>query len=125
MQDILTKFNEQKRLWMTPKHSFYLRPSRFKEYYGAALFLQAQRSKNCNVMNNLELERILQVGLGLSGGQMTTVIQLAGEESDVLDHVSDLIVSEHDKILFMLDLLAVSYTEEGWDTNADEWIDLW
>lgn len=125
MQDILTKFNEKKRLWMTPKHSFYLRSSQFKEYYGAALFLQAQRTKNCSVLNNTELERILQVGLGLSGSQMTRVIQLAGEESDVLDQVSDLIVTEHDKILFMLDLLSVSYTDGGWDQDAQEWIDLW
>lgn len=125
MQDILTKFNEKKRLWMTPKHSFYLRSSRFKEYYGAALFLQAQRTKNCSVLNNTELERILQVGLGLSGSQMTRVIQLAGEESKVLDQVSDLIVTEHDKILFMLDLLSVSYTDGGWDQDAQEWIDLW
>lgn len=125
MQDILTKFNEKKRLWMTPKHSFYLRSSQFKEYYGAALFLQAQRSKDCNVLNNTELERVLQVGLGLSGNQMTKVIQLAGEESKVLDQVSDLIVTEHDKILFMLDLLSVSYTDGGWDQEAQEWIDLW
>lgn len=125
MQDILTKFNEKKRLWMTPKHSFYLRPSGFKEYYGAALFLQAGRSGNGNVLNNTELERILQAGMGLSDSQITTVMQLANEESDVLDHISDMMVSEHDKILFMLDLLAVSYTEEGWDIEADEWIDLW
>lgn len=125
MQDILTKFNNKKRLWLTPKHSFYLRSGKFKEYYGAALFLQAQRSKNFNVLNNPELERILQAGLGMSSDQLTTIIHLAREESQVLDHVSDQIVSERDKIIFILDLLSVSYAEEGWNPEAEEWIDLW
>lgn len=125
MQDILAKFNDKKRFWLTPKHSFYLRSPKFKEYYGAALFLQAGRSKQCSILNNLELERILQAGLGFSENEMTSIMQIAREESDVLDHISDMIVSEHDKVLFMLDLLSVSYTEEGWDPEAEEWIDLW
>lgn len=112
-------------MWLTPKHSFYLRPQSFKEYYGAALFLQAQRSKNINVLSNPELERILQAGLGMSPDQLTRIIGLAREEGEVLDQVSDRMISEHDKIIFILDLLTVSYTEEGWDAEAEEWIDLW
>lgn len=125
VEDILTKFNNKKRVWLTPKHCFYLRSEEFKKYYGAALFLQAGRNKSVDVQNNSELERILKAGLGLSSDTLTALDHLSQEESEVLDRVSDEITTERDKIIFMLDLLTVSYERNGWSADAESWIDLW
>lgn len=125
VQDILTKFNNKKRAWLTPKHSFYLRKETFKKWYGAALFLQAQKNKSFPVLNNPELERILKAGLGLNADQISQIIHFSREESAVIDQVSEQMISDREKVLFILDLLDVSYSEKGWDTEAEDWIDLW
>lgn len=125
IQDVLTKFNSRKKLWMTPKHPFYLRDYEFKLYYGAALVLQAQRSKNLSALNNPELERILKPGLGLTADQISQVIRNSREESRVIDKLTEYIQSEKDCVILMLDLMDLSWGEGGWDQEAWEWIQLW
>ena len=40
--DNLTKFNQKKKLWMTPKHPLYGKSADYKIIYGAVVFMQAE-----------------------------------------------------------------------------------
>ena len=40
--DNLTKFNQKKKLWMTPKHPLYAKSKRYRMMYGAIVFMQAE-----------------------------------------------------------------------------------
>ena len=50
--DNLTKFNQKKKLWMTPKHPMYIRSVDFKILYGAAILIQAEIDSFSNPLNN-------------------------------------------------------------------------
>ena len=81
--DNLTKFNQKKKLWMTPKHPMYIRSVDFKILYGAAILIQAEIDSFSNPLNNFELERLLVSGLHLEREQMAKVLSVAKEEEKV------------------------------------------
>lgn len=125
IQDVLTKFNNRKRFWMTPKHFFYTRELDFKLAYGAAMVLQVQKSGEENVLENAELERLLFPGLRFSKEQIGEMLRLSREESAMIETMSAQIQSDADKVIFLLDLMNISYNGEGWSDEAWEWVDLW
>ena len=125
IQDVLTKFNKRKRFWMTPKHAFSAKEKDFLIAYGAAMVSQVQENGENNVLENAELERLLYPGLGFSKGQVQESIRMSREKSDVMLKLSHEIREEADKVIFLLDLMNVSYTESGWGDSAWEGIDLW
>lgn len=125
IQDVLTKFNNRKRFWMTPKHFFYTKEADFKRFFGATMVLQVQKSGEEDVLENAELERLLYAGLRLSKEQTKEIVRLSGEESAIIEAMSTQIQSDADKAIFLLDLMNVSYDGEGWSDAAWEWVDLW
>lgn len=106
--DNLTKFNQKKKLWMTPKHPLYTKPSRYKILYGAVVFMQAELSDKVGPLDNFELERLLLSGFRLETGDMSKVIQSSKEKSIVIDQMLEEFTSDREKYLLMLDIINVS-----------------
>ena len=106
--DNLTKFNQKKKLWMTPKHPLYTKPSRYKILYGAVVFMQAELSDKVGPLDNFELERLLLSGFRLETGDMSKVIQSSKEKSVVIDQMLEEFTSDREKYLLMLDIINVS-----------------
>ncbi|MCH5267041.1 MAG: right-handed parallel beta-helix repeat-containing protein [Lachnospiraceae bacterium] len=125
IQSVLTKFNQRKRFWMTPKHAFCTREKNFLVAYGAAMISQARENGECDVAENAELERLLYPGLGVTKEQARECIRMSKEKSDIMQKLSNEIREDADKVICMLDLMNVSYTENGWSESAWEEIDLW
>lgn len=125
IQDVLTRFNNRKRFWMTPKHFFYTKNPEFKLFYGAAMILQARKDGDDDALENAELERLLYAGLRFTKEQLGECIRLAEEESVVIESISSQLQSDADKVIFLLDLMNISYMGKEWSEAAWEWVDLW
>lgn len=108
MQDILTKMNHRKKMWMSPKHPFYMQKKEFKQMYGAGIFIHAGLNKTVNTLNNFELERLLTVGLGLDNKDMATVIRYARDEKAVVEFLIRELREPVSRYLYLLDMLSVS-----------------
>ena len=102
--DNLTKFNQKKKLWMTPKHPLYGKSVDYKIIYGAVVFMQAEINCLSSPLNNFELERLLISGFGLDSDGMSQVLRLSKEKSIVIDKLMRAFASDREKYLLMLDL---------------------
>lgn len=121
--DNLTKFNQKKKLWMTPKHPMYIRSVDFKILYGAAILIQAEIDSFSNPLNNFELERLLVSGLHLEREQMAKVLSVAKEEEKVYAALQKQLISEREKYLLLLDMINVSLSKEKLPVKEKEHIE--
>ena len=106
--DNLTKFNQKKKLWMTPKHPLYMKSSHYKILYGAVVFMQAELNNKISPLDNFELERLLLSGFRLDSGDMSKVMQASKEKSIVIDQLLEEFTSDREKYLLILDIINVS-----------------
>ena len=106
--DNLTKFNQKKKLWMTPKHPLYMKSSHYKILYGAVVFMQAELNDKISPLDNFELERLLLSGFRLDSGDMSKVMQASKEKSIVIDQLLEEFISDREKYLLILDIINVS-----------------
>lgn len=103
-QDILTKLNYKKKMWISPKHPFYFESDKVKILYSACIFMHAQLNKTINTLNNFELQRLLTKGLGLTEKEIAKVICLAKEGRHILDDVINILDTPLKKYILILDL---------------------
>ncbi len=106
--DNLTKFNQKKKLWMTPKHPLYTKPKEYKIVYAAACFMQAELSEQISPLDNFELERLILSGFRLQPEDVKMVFQRAAEKSAVIDYLLQAAEEEREKYLILLDMINVS-----------------
>ena len=106
--DNLTKFNQKKKLWMTPKHPLYTKSIEFRRMYGAAVFMQAELNCLESPLNNFEVERLLSSGFQLGPEDMGKVLRLSKEKSMVVDYLLQNFECDREKYLLMLDIINVS-----------------
>lgn len=106
--DNLTKFNQKKKLWMTPKHPLYAKSVDYKIIYGAVVFMQAELDCLSSPLNNFELERLLLSGFRLESDDMAKVLRYSKEKSTVIDMLLQAFASDREKYLLMLDIINVS-----------------
>lgn len=109
--DILTKLNNKKRMWLTPKHPLFFESTEFKIIYSAAVFMHVELNKSNQTLNNFELERLLTKGLGLSSKEVSEVIKLAKGGERIVDDVLEILNTPIKTYLFILDLANVGATE--------------
>ena len=122
--DNLTKFNQKKKLWMTPKHPLYMKPVQFKVMYGAAVFMQAELDCLSNPLNNFELERLLSSGFHLESEDMARVLNFSKDKSTVIDYLLQNLESDREKYLLMLDIINVSIRNDKIQDKEKESIQL-
>lgn len=122
--DNLTKFNQKKKLWMTPKHPLYGKSVDYKIIYGAVVFMQAEINCLSSPLNNFELERLLISGFGLDSDGMSQVLRLSKEKSIVIDKLMRAFASDREKYLLMLDLMNVSLRDMEIQEKEQESIQL-
>lgn len=122
--DNLTKFNQKKKLWMTPKHPLYRKAVDFKIMYGAAVFMQAELDCLSSPLNNFELERLLCAGFGLESEDMAKVLLFSKEKSTVIDYLVQNLESDREKYLLMLDIINVSIRKDKIQEKEKESIQL-
>lgn len=106
--DNLTKFNQKKKLLMTPKHSLYKKDTIFKIMYGAVVFMQAEIDCLSNPLSNFELERLLSAGFSLESENMAKVLHFSKETSEVIDYLIQNLESDRERYLLLLDTINVS-----------------
>lgn len=106
--DNLTKFNQKKKLWMTPKHPLYTKTLKYKVMYGSAVFIQAEVNCLSNPLNNFELERLLLAGFHLESDEMAQVLRYSKERDAVIDFLINSFKTEREKYLLLLDMINVS-----------------
>ncbi|MCD7825997.1 MAG: right-handed parallel beta-helix repeat-containing protein [Clostridiaceae bacterium] len=106
--DNLTKFNQKKKIWMTPKHPLYAKAKEYKLMYGAACFMQAELSEKVSPLDNFELERLLLSGLRLEMEDIKLVFEQSKEKSRVIDFLLQNFETEREKYLILLDMINIS-----------------
>lgn len=106
--DVLTKLNNKKKMWITPKHLFYFESTQDKIIYSAGIFVHAQLNKTINTLNNFELQRLLTKGIGLENKEIARVIGLAKNGNRIIDDVLEVLNTPRKKYMFILDLACVS-----------------
>lgn len=106
--DNLTKFNQKKKLWMTPKHPLYSKSLKYRVMYGSAVFMQAELNCLSSPLNNFELERLLLAGFQLESDEMAKVLRYSKEKDVVIDFLLHSIQTEREKYLLLLDMINVS-----------------
>ncbi len=111
--DNLTKFNQKKKLWMTPKHPLYTKPYKYKIIYGSAIFMQAELDCLSSPLNNFELERLLLAGFHLESDDMAKVLRYSKEKETVVEYLLHAFQSEREKYLLLLDMMNVSLKHSG------------
>lgn len=122
--DILTKLNNKKKMWLTPRHPLYFESQRFKEIYGAAVFMHAGLNKTINTLNNLELERLLIKGFGMTGKEMADVIKSSQQGKRTIDEVISILDHSVKKNLFIMDLYSVSMRSSELSEEEKQSIDI-
>ncbi len=122
--DNLTKLIQKKKLWMTPRHPLYQKPSTYKILYGAVVFMQAELNCLSNPLNNFELERLLVSGFRLESDDMPKVLRYSKEKSTVIDQLMQEFKTEREKYLLLLDIINVSLCDNKIPEREDESIQL-
>ncbi len=122
--DNLTKFNQKKKLWMTPKHPLYGKSVEYKILYGAVVFMQAEINCLSSPLNNFELERLLASGFRLDSDGMAKVLRSSQEKSVVIDQIMRAFASDLEKYLLMLDMINVSLRDMKIQEQEEESIRL-
>lgn len=106
--DNLTKLNQRKKLWMTPKHPLYTKSKEYRMMYGAIVFMQAELSCLVNALNNFEMQRLLSAGFHFQSEEMAEVLRLSKDKGGVIDYLLQEFSTDREKYLMMLDLINVS-----------------
>lgn len=106
--DNLTKFNQKKKIWMTPKHPLYGKSKEYRIMYGAAVFMQAELNCLASPLNNFELERLLRAGFQLESEDMAKVLRFSKEKDTVIEYLLSHFQTEREKYLMLLDMINVS-----------------
>lgn len=106
--DTLTKLNNKKKMWISPKHPLYFETVDFKVRYGAGIFVHAQANHTVNTLNNFELQRLLTIGLGLEGKDIAKLIHFAQVGERIVDDVIGILDEPLKKLLYLMDLVNVS-----------------
>ena len=109
--DNLTKFNQKKKLLMTPKHPLYEKSKEYRMLYGAVVFMQAELNFLVNPLNNFEMQRLLSAGFKLQPENMAEVLRLSKDKGEVIDNLLEEFSTERERYLIMLDLANVSLQE--------------
>lgn len=122
--DNLTKFNQKKKLWMTPKHPLFTKSTQYKIMYGAVVFMQAEINCLANPLNNFELERLLVSGFQLESEEMAKVLSYAKQEAIVFDYLFKEFETERECYLLLLDMMNVSLRDGHMLPKEKEHIDL-
>ena len=122
--DNLTKFNQKKKLWMTPKHPLYGKSVEYKILYGAVVFMHAEINCLSSPLNNFELERLLASGFRLDSDGMAKVLRSSQEKSVVIDQIMRAFASDLEKYLLMLDMINVSLRDMKIQEQEEESIRL-
>ncbi len=122
--DNLTKFNQRKKMWMTPKHPLYIKPIEYRILYGAAVFMQAELDRLNSPLNNFELQRLLSAGFRLDSDAMSKVLRYSKENSTVIDYFLEHFETDREKYLLLLDMLNVSIVNETIKDEAVESVEL-
>lgn len=122
--DILTKFNNKTKMWITSKHPLYFETPELKITYSAGVFLQAGLNKTVNVLNNFELERLLKKGFVLSNKEIANVISLAKDGDRIIDEITTLLTKPLEKYLFLMDMASVSMRSAGLSVEEAQSIDI-
>lgn len=108
-QSTLQKFKHKVRLSTTGKHPLYFEPEAFRICYGAACMLHARLKKNLPPSDNHELMRLFTRGFCFSATNMGQLFSLSKNENKVLEDLSHLLSKRSQKVLFLLDLLLLSW----------------
>jgi hypothetical protein len=106
--DTLTKLNNKKKMWISPKHPLFFENIDFKIKYAAGVFVHAGKNNTVNTLNNFELQRLLNKGLGLSSKEMARVIHEAKGQEEIVGDLIKILDDPIKKYLFLLDLSSVS-----------------
>ena len=122
--DNLTKLNQKKKLWMTPKHPLYMKSVKYKVVYGAVVFMQAELDCLVSPLNNFELERLLLAGFELGTEQMSEVLRYSKNKSESIDLLINAFESEREKYLLLLDIINVSLRDAKLQKKEEESIQL-
>lgn len=122
--DNLTKFNQKKKMIMTPKHPLYTQSNHYKILYGAVVFMQAELNCLSSPLNNFELERLLLSGFRLESDDMAKVLQYSKEKSVVIDALLEAFTSDREKYLLLLDIINVSLRDSKIQEKEQESIRL-
>lgn len=117
--DILTKFTNKKKMWITPKHPFFFETMEFKILYSTGILMQAAMNKSISTLNNFELQRLLMKGLGLKEKEIAKVINAAKEGNQILGDILEQLNDKVKKSMFLLDLMTVSMSNES-EVSKDE-----
>jgi hypothetical protein len=122
--DNLTRFNQKKKLWMTPKHPLYGKAVEYKVLYGAVVFMQAELNCLSSPLNNFELKRLLLSGFHLESEEMSQVLRFSKEKSVVIDKILRAFASDRERYLLMLDMINVSLRNVEMPDNERESLQL-
>lgn len=118
--DNLTKFNQRKKLWMTPKHPLYTKSKEYRIIYGAAVFMQAELDRLTSPLNNFELQRLLSSGFRLDSDGMSKVLRYSKEKEKVVNYLLENFTTAREKYLLLLDMYHVSIKDDEIKEDALE-----
>lgn len=122
--DNLTKFNQKKKLWMTPKHPFYQKSKQYRIMYGAAVFMQAELDIIVSPLNNFEMQRLLSAGFRLDSDDMAQVLRLSRDKGTVIDGLLKEFTTDREKYLLLLDMVNVSLRDGEMTEKQKESLEL-
>lgn len=106
-QGALTKFNQKKALWISPKHPLYFEDNKFKLYYSAGILLHVRLNTN-NSLSNFEFERLLTKGFSLNSKDILIVMKLSNSVQSTVDTLLEKLTTPFYRCLFLMDLMNVS-----------------
>ena len=109
--DILTKFNNKRKFWLTPEHPLSRKDKDYKLYYSAAVVMQAEMKKDVSPLENFELERLVKAGFSLEASDVVTVLRMARDQSHVIDYLLEKLQERQEKMLLLLDIINVSFVD--------------
>lgn len=122
--DNLTKFNQRKKLWMTPKHPLYMKPKEFKLMYGAVCLMQAELNNAMGALENPELIRLLTAGFRLGNEDISQILRISKDKKAVMEYMGENLESERERYLLILDIINVSCGEKAIEERSQESVQL-
>ncbi|MBQ3601294.1 MAG: right-handed parallel beta-helix repeat-containing protein [Lachnospiraceae bacterium] len=120
----LSKFNRKKNLWISRKHPLYLETTEFKTLYSAAILMHTRLNNQRNPLNNLEFERLITKGLGLTSKETITIMNLSKEVEQLVDNIILALNTKNKQLFFFFDLYNMSMAEYHISPNEQRSLDL-
>lgn len=118
--DILTKFNNKKKILMTSEHPISKKSRVYKVMYAALMISQAKLNKSDSPLNNFELQRLLKHGLNMTSEDVAMSLRNSNKQSIAIDYLLENISEEKESIFLMMDIVNVTMRKEpiSRDENA-------